>query len=98
MKITTDELRFIFDSVIKKLKIEGYRELEIEDDFYCLISTEKWSDMSILDDIHCDVGSLQDDLRELKKIPEKETVTFVDFDRLAAILRMISQLAMPIES
>lgn len=96
MKITTDELKIIFDFVIKKLKTEGYNEFEIDDDFYCLISTEKWSNMNILNYIDCDVGSLQDDIRELKEIPKNETVTFVDFDRLAAIIRMISKLSNPL--
>jgi hypothetical protein len=43
------------------------------------------------------VGSLFDDIKSIKKsIKENEIITYTDFDRLASLLRAISEINAPL--
>ncbi|BFP40028.1 hypothetical protein FGF1_08730 [Flavobacteriaceae bacterium GF1] len=98
-KIKVSELRILFDRIIEKLETE----LELKTIIYRLIPTEKWDKFDKPEDwfsaSEISLGDLQDDLMELRKlITEKDRiVTFVDFDRLASILREISQVENPVD-
>jgi len=53
-----------------------------------------WNSVKVID-----LGSLKDDVEELEKLTKnKERIcTYVDFDRVASLLREISQVNNPIE-
>lgn len=89
-KIDVAELEVIFGKIINKLKSEEIYNIEIESDLYRFIPTDKWDSY---DDDEILTGSLFDDLDSLKLIlkDSNRMVTFVDFDRLASILRIISE-------
>ena len=93
--IKVEELRAIFQKIIEKLKSEGYEELNFNKDFYRIIPTEKWD--SYNEDL-AQEASLFDDIDSLKLLnyDSKRTTTYVDFDRLASILRAISQNNNPV--
>ena len=95
-KITVSELEIIFQQIISKLRFYEIDEIKLESDFYQLIPTEQWDNF---DDFDADVGSLFDDVNELKKLSnDKDRITtFVDFDRLASVLRYMSQKYNPID-
>ncbi len=103
--IKVSELKTLFERVIKKLETEysSDTEMELKTIIYRLIPTEKWDKFEKPEDwfsaSEIDQGDLQDDVMELKKlISDNERIaTFVDFDRLASVLREISQVENPIE-
>lgn len=94
-KIGIEELKIIFSKIIKKLEDEGYTELSFENDFYRIIPTDKWN--SYEDEIIHE-ASLYDDIDSLKllKKDSNRNITYVDFDRLASILRAISENNNPV--
>ncbi len=103
--IKVSELKTLFKRVIEKLETEYSpdAEMELNTIIYRLIPTEKWSKFDKPEDwfsaSEIDQGDLQDDVMELKKLisDDERIATFVDFDRLASILREISQVENPIE-
>lgn len=103
--IKVSELKVLFEKIIEKLETEYVddNELELKTIIYRLIPTEKWDKFDKPEDwfsaSEIMQGDLQDDLTELRKlISEKDRIaTFVDFDRLASILREISQVENPID-
>jgi len=103
-EITISELKTLFNRVIEKLESEKGKEGKIKLDtiIYRLIPTEKWSEFEKPEDwfsaSEIDQGNLNDDLMELKNIinNKDKICTYVDFDRLASILREISQVENPI--
>ncbi|MDF0708489.1 hypothetical protein [Flagellimonas okinawensis] len=103
--IKVSELKKIFEKIIEKLEFEygNDSEMELKTITYRLIPTEKWNKFEKPEDWYSaseiDQGDLQDDVMELKKMisDDERIATFVDFDRLASILREISQIENPIE-
>ena len=94
-KLSIEELEVLFGLVLKSLKEDNVSEIEISDDYYRLIPTSEW-------DKHSDViytGSLFDDVDSLKLHFEKKRriFTYVDFDRLASILRYASEKLNPVD-
>jgi len=104
-KIKVSELKILFEKIIDKLETEYGKEAEFElkTIIYRLISTEKWDKFDKPEDwfsaSEISQGDLQDDLTELRKlITEKDRIaTFVDFDRLASVLREISEVENPVD-
>jgi hypothetical protein len=95
-KIKIAELEKIFNLAINKLEDENISEIEIDNDLYRFIPTEKWDTFE--DDV-IESGSLFDDIDCLKLcLSDKNRVfTYVDIDRLSFLLRMISQIQNPID-
>jgi hypothetical protein len=95
VKINISELEQIFSKVIKKLRLEEEQELIIEEDLYRFIPTDEWTSFAV--DV-IEIGSLSDDINNLKKMitDNQRPCTFVDFDRLASVLRAISQIKNPV--
>ena len=95
--IKVDTLEKVFKRIIDKLKFEDVTEVEIPYDFYRIIPTDNWevgnSDESEIDNI----GSLTDDLEYIERLAddEKSICTYVDFDRIASLLRIISEVRNP---
>lgn len=92
--ITTEELKQILKKVIDKLEQDKITDIKIENDFYKLIPIK--SDFNNFED-ELMVGSLFDDVDSLKLIvnDKDRIITYVDFDRLASILRIISEIENP---
>ena len=103
--MTVKELEEIFSRIIDKLKFEigADSQIKVETDTYRIIPTEKWNKFEKSEDWNSvkviDLGSLKDDVEELEKLTKnKERIcTYVDFDRVASLLREISQVNNPIE-
>ena len=99
MKIKTKELEKIFNLLIKKLHFEGVESVELgENDFYWLIGPPEWTDFNKVA-VEPEVGSPIDDWKSLRKLlTDKDRPTmYVDFDRVAAILRFISEDQNPVD-
>lgn len=96
-KIKTEELKTLFDLVIKKLEFEDVKEIEFEINFYRIITADKWSIYEKETGIV--IGSLEDDIMELKKrtLDKDRFFTYVDFDRISSVLRAISESRNPVE-
>ena len=103
--IKISELKILFNRVIEKLESEKGKEGKIELDtiIYRLIPTQKWNTFEKPEDwfsaSEIDQGDLNDDLMELKKLVDDDErfCMYVDFDRLASILREISQVENPLD-
>ena len=103
--IKVSELKILFQKIIEKLETEysSETELELKTITYRLISSDKWNKFEKPEDwfsaSEISQGDLQDDVMELKKLisDDDRIATFVDFDRLASVLREISEVENPIE-
>lgn len=97
MKINVDLLEKALTRIIEKLKFENINEIELPHDLYQIIPTDQWqisnNEAKIL------TGSLVEDLEEVNKLVQNpnSVCTYVDFDRIASILRIISQIQNPPE-
>ncbi|PKR79561.1 hypothetical protein CW751_14520 [Brumimicrobium salinarum] len=90
-KIKIRELEEIFNLIISKLEFEFNKgEIELNDDLYRIIPTQHWSITKVENEL---IGSLNDDINELKKLisDTSRPTTFVDLDRCASLLRAISE-------
>lgn len=103
--INVSELKKIFEKIIEKLEFEYGKdsEMELKTVIYRLIPTKKWNKFEKPEDWFSSSeiiqGDLEDDVMELKKLAydDERIATFVDFDRLASVLREISEVENPIE-
>ena len=91
--IEKDILKKIFDIIFDK--IEGYMpgSISIPQDYYLNIPMdEAYAISKNIENIKPAIGSLYDDWENLTNlIDKKHPVTFVDVDRLASIMKAISQ-------
>ena len=87
--ITKRQILQILEKVTKRIEDENFDSLDIDDDWYHFIPTNTWKNME--HDIH--IGSLFDDINSLKLLikDDKRPCTYVDFDRVASLLRFISE-------
>jgi hypothetical protein len=94
LKISTHELEQFFKNAINHLKKLNIEEVEIGVDEYLLISTSDWEKFD--QPYNPITESLLDDIISLRKVQMGELPTsFVDFDRIAALLRGISETLNP---
>ena len=102
--MTVTELEKIFSRIIDKLKFEigSDSQIKVKTDTYRIIPTEKWNDFNDSENWNSskeiDLCSLKDDIKELEKLAkDKERIcTYIDFDRVASLLREISQINNPV--
>ena len=94
--ISIRDLQYIWETIFKRITNVTDGCINLDDiDMYWSASGPESYDMS--KDPILEVGSLRDDLKELKKLINKDkTATFVDIDRFAAVLNAISQILNPI--
>jgi hypothetical protein len=94
-KVRTDDLEKVFNRIIAKLRDEQVVEVDLDEDLYRFIPADKWSRF---DDETIEQGSLYDDLESLELLVRNEDrpCTYVDFDRVASLLRAISQKMNPV--
>ena len=91
IRITVNEIELICKSLIQKLKNHGIEYVDIDTDYYWIVTTDEWDDFTSSPD-EISVGSLIDDWESLKKILEQQNiVTFVDYERFANILRAVAE-------
>ena len=92
--IKVEELDSFFRLIINKLKEDDIQKVNIDTDNYWVITTDEWNDFD--KPIEPAVGSLLDDLGSLRKVVEGEQImTFVDFERLASVIRFIGEKLNP---
>ncbi len=93
MLIKTEELSTIFSILINKLYEGEITEIMIEGDNYWNISTSDWFEIPAKEPV---LGSLMDDWENLQKVMKGEQIaSFLDYDRFASIIRMISEIIIP---
>ena len=96
MSITVNkyELQKLFELIIKKLSDEDINNVSLDIDYYWRINPEQLE--SMYDNPTPIVGSLIDDWENLKQTINKNQIfTYVDFDRVAALLYLISEKLCP---
>ncbi len=95
IKIETNEIENIFELVINKLKADKVEYIEVDEIMYWFINTDNWN--VINENPENEVGSIKDDWDGLIKCKNKEEIiSYTEFDRLASILRAISEKLAPI--
>jgi hypothetical protein len=95
--ITKEDIKIIFDSILEKLDRENVKEIAIQQDLYRFIPTDEWDSYERNYSIE---GSLFDDLDSLKLLiaDRSRFCSYVDFDRMASILRYISEKLAPVNN
>ena len=95
MKMMVKDLELLLLKIIDKLRQEGHHVIDLGDfDLYWNVSAPEWTDMSRTPELS--VGSIRDDLESLKELSNPDHVTaYVDFDRLATVLHLISERLNP---
>jgi hypothetical protein len=70
---------------------------EVEGDLYWVVLPPEWEDFSH-GSPEISTGSLVDEWSELSRLlDEDEVVSFLDYDRVAAVLRHVSEVFCPVE-
>ena len=89
--MTIDELGICISRLLALAKARGITEVHPgERDSYWVVSGPEWVDMTKQPQ-QLGVGSMDDDLSELKKLlTDPHRASSVDFDRAATLLRLIS--------
>ncbi|RYD57441.1 MAG: hypothetical protein EOP56_09035 [Sphingobacteriales bacterium] len=82
--------------IVDKLEMETSEDIEVSEDAYKLIPTSRWW-ITYPEEHHSLVYSLHDDIDEIENLATnpKRPCTYVDFDRMASILRYISEVENP---
>ena len=94
IRITVDEIQQIFELLLQRIKDDKIEFVDIETDFYWLITSDEWSNFNSSPEAV--VGSLVDDWDSLQKVLESKCiVTYLDYERFASILRVISETIAP---
>lgn len=93
-KISLEEIETIFDLIVRKLKYDNLKDFEFSTDEYWIVLADEWSDFNV-SPIPA-VGSLKEDIEYLRESLDKsEIVTYSDLDRIATVLRAISEQQAP---
>ena len=95
MELSITELKILFEQIITKLEDEDVKSVKFNDDTYRFIPTDKWNSF---EEDTIEIGSLYDDIESLKLLvrDRDRPCTYVDFDRLASILRAVSEIQNPV--
>jgi hypothetical protein len=90
MRINLLELALLATKLVENYKERGYDSVSIDDmDLYWVVQPPEWTDLQ--QEPKLNVGSLRDDWEGLQQVQEGRMPTSVDFDRLAAVLRAVSE-------
>lgn len=92
--ISVLEIEILFKLAIEKLKKDNIEYIQFDIDEYWIILSDEWAKFTSPPKLS--VGSLNEDMHYLKKsIEEKGIFTYSDFDRIATLLRVISEINAP---
>lgn len=84
------QLLLLLAMLVEHYQQAGVDALEIDDmDYYWVVQPPEWTDFQHEPSL-C-VGSLIDDWAELQRVLKEDIVTTVDFNRLGAVLRAVSE-------
>jgi hypothetical protein len=90
MQIHLSQLALLLTKLSESYEERGYDSVRIEDmDLYWIVQPPEWTDLQHEPPLR--VGSLKDDWEALQRVLEGQMPTSVDFDRLAAVLRAVSE-------
>lgn len=91
MNIKLEALITILELIVKKAHSSGIENIDIDIDYYWNISSEDKINFTKVTPEIC-VGSLIDDIEELKKLlDQKNTPSILDFDRLGNLIILIGE-------
>jgi hypothetical protein len=92
-KINIEILEIAFKKILEKLKADNILEVSFQNDLYRIIPTDEWEVYKENNAI-VEIGSLYDDVECVEKLAfnNERPCTYVDFDRVASVLRMISEV------
>ena len=94
MTITVNPISALFQKITDYLIEMDCQTIYIETDYYLLIPTDKWTNLEEQETV---VGSMCDDLSELQKVVRGDApLSSIDLDRVATVLREVSQLINPV--
>jgi hypothetical protein len=94
MKVSKSELLRLLELVIRRLEQVGHDEIKVDTDLYLIIPSDEWHKVG--ENPTPAIGSLEDDWDSLSRtLSEEGTLAISDFDRVAAILRAISEELVP---
>ena len=92
--ISVDEIEKIFSLIVEKLKKDGVDNISLDFDEYWMILTNEWNDFKNVPSPS--VGSFVDDVNSLKKVLGQNIIySYSEFDRIATVLRAISEKMAP---
>jgi len=90
MQIQLLQLAMLANKLVEDYRARGYESVPIDDmDMYWVVQAPEWSNLQ--HEPKLSVGSLKDDWEMLQRVLGGEMPTAVDFDRLAAVLRAVSE-------
>jgi hypothetical protein len=90
MQIQLLQLAILAKKLIENYRERGYDAAHIDDmDMYWVVQAPEWTNLQR--EPKLSVGSLKDDWEALQRVLEGQMPTAVDFDRLAAVLRAVSE-------
>lgn len=93
-RVTVNEIKHIFEHLIQRISDDKIEFIDIETDYYWFITSDEWDNFSSTPNMA--IGSLIDDWISLQKILRTERmVSYLDYERLASILRAISETIAP---
>lgn len=94
-ELSIEEIKGLFNLVIEKLRGENTLVFSFDNDEYWNVVGSDMTDFSQTPDLS--VGSLYDDINYLKRsLQENTMVSYSDLDRLAAVLKSISNIEAPL--
>lgn len=89
--IKIEEIEILLAKTIKKLKEEKHKEFSFGYDEYWIITTDEWNKFDA--EPKPAVGSLNDDINFLKSVIKEDlSISYLELERLASILRAISEI------
>lgn len=94
IKISVNEIHLIFEQLIQKFQLDRIESLEIDTDYYWIVTTDEWEDFDSTSPSPA-VGSLLDDWTSLQAALKNNQITYLDLERLASILRALSETIAP---
>ncbi|GGJ59585.1 hypothetical protein [Deinococcus roseus] len=98
MEIDIEKLNLVFNRILDRISSLENASIKLEADYYWMIPGDQLTNLN-LGNIDPVIGSLSDDWMELSKLLDTERpVSFVDLDRLANLLRMMSEEYNPTNS
>lgn len=95
MKLTTAELREIFDAIMRHLEASGSRTVAIEEDYYWVVPEEQRYDME-KDPESFSIGQLSEDIENLRGILDgRKRPLAYDLVWFSAILTRVGETTTP---
>ncbi len=86
MVLNVNELKQMCEMLMNKAIEAGFKEVKLDKEYYWIIASDDRENFDVESPNVC-VGSLVDDLSEMKKVLNGEQQpTVLDFDRLASVL------------